>query len=280
MNRIRIRQYELAYRDEGAGDAVLLIHGLAGDHSAWEPQITAWKSHLRVIAVDTRGAGQSTQRDEPVTLESLADDFIALLEHLNIDRVHVVGRSMGGCIAQWMALKAPRRIASLALLASCGKFDPLALRCLENMREVLEWTGSWAAHAKHSVRNFVSAHFFNHEQERVQHIERLIGSSSRLQASYIQQNLAVGRHDLLDRLSHITCPVLVMSGSEDPLGGPLLTSWMLRRLPDARHTSFDGCSHFFMMEEPERFMNEMQRWFSDVVHGFPNSHAGHSPATV
>lgn len=257
----------LAFRDEGRGEALLLIHGLAGDHTAWDPQVAAWKSRFRVIAPDTRGAGRSTQCDEPVTIEELADDFLRLLDLAGVERVHVVGRSMGGCIGQWMALKQPARVASLALLASCGKFDPFALRALESMREVLEWTGSWEAHARHSIRNFVSPAFFNDQQERVHDIERLIGSSTRLKACYVQQNRAVSRHDLLARLHEIKCPVLVMSGEVDPLGGPLLTRWMLERLPDVRHVEFPGCSHFFLMEDPGRFMREMDNWFDHVAPG-------------
>ncbi len=269
MKTLALGRHELAYVDEGQGEPLLLIHGLAGDHQAWLPQIEAWKGRHRVIAVDTRGAGRSTQIDEPVTIEELADDFVALLQALDLRGVHVIGRSMGGCIAQWLALKAPGRVASLALLASCGKFDPLALRCLENMREVLQWTGSWQAHGRHSVRNFVAPRFFNEQQERVHEIEALIGSSARLQACYVHQNQAVSRHDLLAELHRITCPVLVMSGEVDPLGGPLLTRWLLERLPQARHVEFEDCSHFFLMEQPERFMAEMDAWLRHVASPSP-----------
>jgi 3-oxoadipate enol-lactonase len=260
LHHANIGPHRLAYVDEGRGEALLLIHGLAGDHQAWNPQIAAWRQRWRVIAPDTRGAGASSQTADPVTIEELADDFIGLLDRLDVERVHVVGRSMGGCIGQWLALKQPRRVASLTLLASCGKFDPLALRCLANMREVLELTRSWAVHARHSVPNFVSPAFFNGQPDRVAAIEALIGSSTRLIESYVQQNHAVCRHDLLDRLGEIRCPVLVMSGSVDPLGGPLLTRWMLERLEHARHVQFAGCSHFFLMERPEDFMREMERW--------------------
>jgi 3-oxoadipate enol-lactonase len=271
MKFIKLGTNQLAYQDEGQGEVLLLIHGLAGDHMAWEPQVAEWKKRFRVIAADTRGAGQSTQTDEPLTLQDLADDFLALMSELGVERAHVVGRSMGGCIAQLMVLKEPERVASLALLASCGKFDPLALRGLVTMREVLEWTGSWEAHARHSIRNFVSPHFFNEQQLRVKEIERLIGSSTRLQGSYVQQNKAVSSHDVLDRLHEIKCPALIMSGSVDPLGSPLLTRWMLERLPQARHVEFEDASHFFMMEQPERFMGEMGSWFDHVAGSQPGS---------
>jgi len=248
--------------DEGSGFPLLLIHGLAGDHQAWAPQIETWRGRYRVIAPDTRGAGRSTQRVEPVTLQALADDFLHLLDALQIERCHLMGRSMGGSIGQWMVLAHPERFASLSLLASCAKFEPVGRRCLDNMREVLEWHGSWADHARHSVQNFVSRRFFNAHPERVAAIESIIASSDRLPGCYIQQNIAVQQHDTLDRLAEIRCPVLVMSGTEDPLCGPEATRWMLDRLPQAHWVEFEGASHFFLLEQPERFMREAEAFLA------------------
>ncbi|TGD95296.1 alpha/beta fold hydrolase [Methylobacterium nonmethylotrophicum] len=264
LRTTRVRGCDIAFRDEGHGDPVLLIHGLAGDHSAWDPQIEAWSRRLRVIAPDSRGAGRSTQTDAPTSTAEMAGDFLALMDDLGLERVHVVGRSMGGSIGQHMALAAPERILSLAMLASCARFDPFGRRCLENMRDVLAWRGSWADHARHSVQNFVSPAFYNAEPERAAAIERLIASSSRLQACYVQQNYAVLAHDTLDRLHEIRCPVLILSGGRDPLCGPTATRWMVERLPTAEWVEFEQSSHFFLMEEPDRFMAVMARWFDRV----------------
>lgn len=260
---VRVGDYDLFVAEAGQGPPLLLIHGLAGDHHAWDPQIAAWSQRFRVVAPDSRGAGRSTQRDEPISTAAMARDFLGLLDALEIDAAHVVGRSMGGSIAQHMALMAPQRVVSLAMLASCARFDPIGTRCLENMREVLELTGgSWPAHARHSVQNFVSHRFFNEERERAAGIERLIASSDRLPACYIAQNRAVLAHDTLDRLGEIRCPVLILSGGRDPLCGPLATRWMIERLPQAEHEEFTESSHFFLMEEAERFMARMDRWLT------------------
>lgn len=254
---LTVNGYGIHFADEGHGFPVLLIHGLAGDHSAWAQQISVWRSEFRIIAPDTRGAGRSTQVDEPVTLDELADDFLKLLDDLEVDQCHVVGRSMGGCIGQLMALREPSRVKSLSLLASCAKLEPVGRRCLDNMREVLEWRNSWSDHASHSIQNFVSRKYFNENPEKVAQIEKVIGSSTRLPACYSRQNHAVQQFDSLDRLDQITCPVMIMSGGEDPLCGPQATRWMLDRLPQAEWIEFVGSSHFFLMEEPDRFMRHM-----------------------
>lgn len=256
----RIGRYTLRYVEEGQGPAVVLIHGLAGDLSAWTAQLALLSPHFRVIAFDNRGAGRSTQVDEPVSTRDLAADTLGLMDHLGIAHAQVVGRSMGGAIAQHMALLAPRRVDSLVLCASFAKLDPLGRRVLSNMREALEWRGSWADHARHSVQNFVSAEFFNTRPEQVATIERLLGGETRLPACYSRQNEACQSHDTSGELARIAQPTLVMAGGADPICSPTATRILSQGLPHARTEMFEGASHFFLMEQPERFNRLLLDW--------------------
>lgn len=253
-------KYDIHHIDTGGGFPVLLIHGLAGDHSAWLPQIPVLEKTYRVIATDNRGAGKSTQLDEPITTEDMARDFLELMDRAGARRFHVVGRSLGGLIGQHMALIAPERIQSLVMLASAAKVDPIGYRVLMNMREVLQWTDSWEAHARHSVQNFVAPKFFNENPDRIATIEKLIGGETRLKACYYRQSHAALTHDTLDRLHRITNPVCIMAGKLDPICGPLATQWMIDRLPHAEVVWFEDSSHFFLMEEPVRYMQALTGW--------------------
>jgi 3-oxoadipate enol-lactonase len=257
MPSISIGPNQLFCVEEGSGFPVVLIHGLAGDHTAWTPQIATLRSSYRVIAFDNRGAGQSTQKDEAVSTLDLARDTLALMDALSVPRAHVVGRSMGGAVAQHMALLAPERVQSLGLCASFGKLDPLGMRVLTNMREVLEWRGNWADHARHSVQNFVSPEFFNSRRAQVEEIERLIGGETRLPACYVRQNHACLEHDTLDRLGNISCPTLILGGGRDPICSVTCTRWMSERIPRSEMVIFENSSHFFLLEEPERFRNTL-----------------------
>jgi pimeloyl-ACP methyl ester carboxylesterase len=259
MPSVRIGGNELFYEEQGAGFPIVLIHGLAGDHSAWTPQLPRLAKRYRTIAFDNRGAGRSTQLDEPVSTEDLAHDTLGLMDALRVECAHVVGRSMGGAVAQHMALLAPNRVQSLTLLASFARLDPVGRRVLTNMREVLEWTESWEAHARHSVQNFVSGRFFNEQPEAVARIEGLIGGETRLQACYIRQNHACLEHDTLDRLEAIGCPTLVCGGGRDLICSPTATEW-LGRIPGSETMLFEESSHFFLLEEPERFLDTLERW--------------------
>ena len=262
MANIKVNGQDIYYVEQGEGVPVILIHGLAGDHTAWNPQMEALGKAYRIVALDNRGAGKSTQRDEPVSTEDMAHDVLALMDHLHIDQAQIVGRSMGGAIAQHMALFAPERVQSLALCASFAKLDPLGSRVLNNMREVLEWTGSWAAHARHSVQNFVGPNYFNNYPERISSVETLIGSDTRLQACYVQQNHACHQHDTLARLPKIGCPTLVMAGACDPICSLTAAQWLVDGIPNSRLEVFDDCSHFFLVEQAARFNATLGDWLA------------------
>lgn len=263
LREASIGNYRLRYIDVGSGPAVVLIHGLAGDHVAWRAQIELLRPRHRVIAFDNRGAGLSTQIDEPISTQDLATDTLQLMDLLGVKRAHVVGRSMGGAVAQHMALRAPERISSLVLCASFARLDPLGRRVLSNMREALEWRMSWADHARHSVQNFVSAAFFNQQPEQMAAIESLLGGETRLPACYSRQNQACHAHDTLMDLGRIHHRTLVMGGDSDPICSLTATRALASGLPNARSEIFIGASHFFLMEQPARFNALLLDWLEE-----------------
>jgi 3-oxoadipate enol-lactonase len=131
------------------------------------------------------------------------------------------------------------------------------------MREVLEWRNSWRDHAHHSIQNFVGYEFFNRERDQIARIENLIGGETRLPACYVRQNWACLEHDTLNRLGEIECPALIMAGSQDPICSPTATDWLSAGIRNSRTIMFEGCSHFFLMEHPEKFMSELSGWLAE-----------------
>ena len=115
MTIVNTGRFDINYIEDGDGYPIVLIHGLAGDHTAWLPQVGALKDDYRVIAIDNPGSGDSSTVDEPASTADLADATLGLMDQLGIDRAHVIGRSMGGAVAQHMALKAPDRLQSMVM---------------------------------------------------------------------------------------------------------------------------------------------------------------------
>jgi 3-oxoadipate enol-lactonase len=259
----RCNGYDIHYVEEGSGFPVLFIHGLAGDVSAWASQMARFRDLHRVIAFDNRGAGGSTQVDEPISTEDMARDTLALMDELDVERAHLVGRSMGGAIAQHLALMAPERVHTLTMCASFAKLDPIGRRVLTNMREVLEWRDDWGDHARHSVANFLSPAFYNDHPDVVAQVETLIGGETRLPACYVRQNHACLEHDTLDRLGAIRCPTLIMAGGRDPICSLTSTRWIQDAMPNAQAEIFEESSHFFLIEQAERAMGVMARWLAE-----------------
>jgi 3-oxoadipate enol-lactonase len=184
------------------------------------------------------------------------------MDYLNIESAHIVGRSMGGAVAQHMALMSPERVKSLVLCASFAVLDPLGRRVLLNMRDALEWRMNWADHARHSIQNFVSAQFFNTEQEKVKKIEALIGGETRLPACYIRQNEACQNHDTSNKLGLIKQATLVMAGKNDPICSLAATEILSKGIPNSQTILFDNASHFFLMEQADKFNHSLQDWLN------------------
>lgn len=262
MPTINTGRYNLNYIDEGNGFPIVLIHGLAGDYRAWIPQIDKFKTDHRVIAFDNPGSGGSSDVDGPTTMEEIAQAVLAMMDQLNVESAHIVGRSMGGAIGQYMALLQPERVHTLTMAASLAKADPICERILINMREVLEWRDNWTDWARHATWVFFAPEFYNANPEIVARIEALIGDESRSKISYVNLSKAILEHDILDRLNEITCPVQIMAGARDPICSMTITKWMQDALPDAETVIFEKSSHFFLMEEADKAMTTLANWFA------------------
>jgi len=262
MPKIDTGRYELNYVDEGSGFPIVLIHGLAGDYRAWIPQIDKFKANYRVIAFDNPGSGGSSDVDGPTSMEEIAKAVLVMVDQLGVERAHVVGRSMGGAIGQYMALLQPERVHTLTMAASLAKADPICKRILINMREVLEWRDNWTDWARHSTWVFFAPEFYNANPEIVAQIEDLVGDESRSKISYVNLSKSILEHDTLDQLDNISCPVQIMAGAQDPVCSMTITKGMQEALPSAETVIFENSSHFFLIEEAEKAMQTLENWFS------------------
>ena len=253
--------YDIFYIDEGEGFPVFLIHGLAGDHKAWLDQIGYFKSNYRVIAVDNPGSGKSSPVTKPCTTQELANTMLEVMENLSIDKAHIVGRSLGGFIGQWMVNTRPECVKSLVISASAAKVDPIGTRILKNMKEILEWRGNWTDWARHSNHLFFSADFFNRNPDIVKAVEAIVGNEKRSKESYLNLNDTALAHDFRDRLGTITCPTLIMAGLFDPICSIQCAYEMRDNIPESELVVFEKSSHFLLVEEYEKALNTLDNWF-------------------
>jgi 3-oxoadipate enol-lactonase len=254
--------WKINYIEEGKGPPVVLIHGLAGDHTAWMPQIQVLKEKYRVVAFDNPGSGQSSKVSKPTSMAAMAHAFLKMFDQLGISSAHVVGRSMGGAIAQEMTLASPKRVRSLVLAGSFAKLDALGERLIQNMRDFIVSNKNWSTWTRQFSFAFISPAFFNGDAERLARLERIIADESRDVKSYANLANACLAADTTGRLRSLTCPTLIMAGKLDPICSQTTTDMLLEELPQATTAYFDQSSHFFLMEEKNKANETLLSWFA------------------
>jgi pimeloyl-ACP methyl ester carboxylesterase len=234
---------ELYYEVDGAGDPLLLIMGLGGTHAAWMLQVPFFRRRFRVITYDPRGLGLSRDSGEPYTMRTLASDAIAVLDHLEVDRAHVLGLSLGGMVAQELAITCPERVRKLVLAATTPggprQITPAMRKAFEIPEDVnltqLERaarTGS-AIDAQHAGSVIIRLSFNNPLLPWV--LTRLAGRQGRraLPGGANRQTQASATHDTRDRLHLIQARTLVITGSRDRIVPPHLSEALAQGIPNA-----------------------------------------------
>jgi len=236
----------------GVGDPVLLITGLGLSGGAWWRTVPVLSRRLRVVTFDSRGVGHSSAFSHAYTTEALADDAVSVLDDLRLDRVHVYGFSLGGMVAQQLALRHPARVRSLVLGATTAG-GPRAIRAdaevVTFFRRRLRMRGEEAARA--------SIPFNYGPRCRAEHFDRIEEDIAQRLAhpfaerAYRAQMFAAGVHNCYGRLPSIAAPTLVVHGHHDRIIPVANARLIAERIPGARLEILAESGHLFATEEPE-----------------------------
>jgi pimeloyl-ACP methyl ester carboxylesterase len=245
---------ELHYLQRGEGEPLLLIQGMSGTHLSWGEEFLALLERDFALTIfDNRGVGHSSRVEEPFSIADMADDTAGLLDALGIDRAHVLGISMGGMIAQQLALRHAGRIRTLALgctysggPGSARTSDAIGARLaqawLSGDREQAIRTG-WEVN--------VSPAFAASEERYAAFRENVLAARVALAVIMLQAQ-AIGGHDVAARLGDIDVPTLVIHGDRDEMLPVENGRMIAARIPGARLEVLEGVGHMFWVEEPAR----------------------------
>jgi pimeloyl-ACP methyl ester carboxylesterase len=250
---VRTPHAELHYERAGSGEPLLLIQGMSGTHVSWgEPFLSALREHFDVVAFDNRGIGLSAPIDGPFTIAEMAGDTAALMRELGLESAHVVGISMGGMIAQELALAQPQRLRSLTLGCTYCGGPGSRLMPEENARKLMEGLASGdrekAIRAGYEV-NLSPA--FRADESRFAAFHEMATTVPAAKETIELQVQAIFGHDTSGRLGEIAIPTLIVHGTLDGVlpypNGEQIASLM----PSARLETLDGVGHMFWWEQPE-----------------------------
>jgi pimeloyl-ACP methyl ester carboxylesterase len=236
-------------------ETVLLLHGMGSCGEDWELQFPALTSHYRVLAPDARGHGHSPKPPGPYSISQMAEEVAALLDDLQIPSAHVVGLSMGGCIAQQLALSHPNRVRSLVLVNTFAKIRPAGLGGLRRFFQRM-WAVQFGAMRDVGVP-LLNALFPKPEQAELRRlgVERFLANNASKDV-YRAVLRATVAFDSRRELHRIACPTLIVAGDRD-LTVPLACKHELHRLiPNSQLTLIPDSGHATPIDQHERF-NEL-----------------------
>jgi 3-oxoadipate enol-lactonase len=231
---------------------VLMIQGLGASKNAWNLQRIAMATRFRCISFDNRGAGRSEKPTQPFTLEQMADDAIAVLDAAGIETAHIVGASMGGVISQIIAVKYPHRVRSLTLVCTACRNHPWRQELLQSWAKTAEEKGMIEV-GKEAAQWVMSPRSFRRLVPAFTWMGPL--AALRPRHSFVSQIHAIldTREDLVDQLSTITAPTMVIVGNQDILTPRGDSEEIAERIPNAELVVISGAAHGLMMEHSSTF---------------------------
>lgn len=240
----------LHYSVTGEGPGVLFIQGVGVHGQGWQPQTEALADRFLCITFDNRGMGKSQPVGSPLTVETMADDALAILEDSGVSgsdqKVHVVGHSLGGLVAQFLAIRHPQKVRSLSLLctfADGGKAAPLTPRMI--------WLGLRATVGTRGMRRkgFLSLLHppgpIADPEKQAERLAPLFGHDLAEQPPIANPQLrAMRAANATPRLGELgAIPTLVVSSRHDPIAPPSLGKTLAGAIPGARYEEFADASH-------------------------------------
>ena len=249
----RVNGVNLAYELHGTGDPLVLIHGAQSDRSIFANLLPDFVDQFQVLVFDQRGSGQSEKPDIEYTMGMIADDTAALMEHIGFSSAHMYGVSMGGMIAQEVAIRYGAAVRSLVL----GCTTPGGPHAISLEGEAIQSSHSTAALSAEergralAETAFTKGYIDQHpelipaliEARKKQPLDP-IGFAHRMKAAY--------RHNTFDRLSQITCPTLVITGKDDALIAWENSQLLAEHIADSELVVLEPAGHVFWVEQPAR----------------------------
>jgi len=249
---IRLDDVTLHYETCGRADGtpMVLLHGLGSSSADWAFQLPALETSYRVLAPDLRGHGRSSRPRGPLTIDAMARDVSALLVALGAPPAHVVGLSLGGCVALALALDDATRVRSLTLVNTFARLAPAGPRGALRM---LERLGLLAFAPMRVVAGHVARGLFPRADQRELYLAAVASLASTPRRTYLASIRALAGFDVRRRLGEVRCPTLVVAGDRDTTI-PLASKRLLQRsIPGAELLVVEDSGHATPYDRAERF---------------------------
>lgn len=256
MPKVEVNGIHVNYEIQGVGEPVVLIGGLGADTFLWFRQVPVLSEHFRVIVFDNRGAGESDKPDEPYSIPMLADDTAGLMEALDIDRAHVIGASLGGLIAQELALSYPSIVDRLVLVCTTFGGRGGVRPSLSSMLRILPalWrTGNPEVDIRRSFGVFTSKRWREAHADIVDRYVAWRVAHPQPRYAFRRQRGALKGFTTADRVANIAAPTLIVQGDSDRVVPVANAHLLAERIPNTRLVVLEDSGHACCIDHAEAF---------------------------
>ena len=259
MPLFKFEDVEINYVKRGRGEPLVLIQGLGQKISSWILQMPYFRRKMMIIALDNRGVGDSSRPNYPYTMDMFVDEIKGLLDFLNIhDKIHLMGISMGGMIAQNFVLKYPEMVKTLILLATSAYLDPNPY--LEQAKFIIENLDLEKGFQKKLDSMFSKSFIKQLKEDKILYDalknKMMLENPTRLQ-DYINRAAAISGHDTRNSLHNIKQPTLIMVGIEDQIIPFEHSKFLHEKIPNSILQEFPGFGHGSLLVEDAEKINDL-----------------------
>jgi aminoacrylate hydrolase len=233
MPKANIGNAEIYYETHGAGEPLLLVSGLGGTASYWQANLPAFAASYRVVVHDHRGAGQSTHSKIRYSVDQMTDDLVRLMDHLKIERAHLVGHSTGGAIGQTLAIEHPERLKSMVLFATWTRADVFFRKLFAVRRDLLTKVGK-EAYVSGATLFLYPPWWIRQHEKRVDEREAFILQHFPPVEVVASRIDAIVEFDRSAELAKIKAPTLVLCAKDDVITPAYFSEELAKRIPRAK----------------------------------------------
>jgi 3-oxoadipate enol-lactonase len=246
------------------GPPIVFLHGVGGDHAAWRPQLLHFAGSHRCFAWDMPGYGASPPRE--MSFPALAAALLDLIDGLGLPKIHLVGQSLGGMVAQEFAASHADRLLSLVLVATSPAFGgsdkAWQQKFVDDRIGVLERGATMSQLARTNIQRIVGP------GADPLGVEIAVGCTANIPVeSYKQAIRMIVGFDRRDALPNIKVPTLALAGAVDTVAPAPMMEKMAARIPGARFQAVEGCGHLINLERPDVFNAALGGFLADVKGG-------------
>lgn len=252
MSLVQVNDIQMYYETAGEGTPVLLIEGLGYASWMWWKQVPALSKSFKVVAFDNRGVGSTDKPDTEYTVKIMADDAAALLRALGIERAHILGVSLGGFIAQQLALDYPELVDRLVLWSTAFGGPNMVPMSAETVQKILNPQGNTIEEKmRYNLSTAVAQETMHNRPDVVHTIITSMMSNLQPPHAYRRQMMAGALFNSEGRVNQIKAPTLIMAGSLDEVVPPANASLLADKISGSTVHVVEDTGHLFFMEKAD-----------------------------